>query len=136
MKLKNYGEIPTHQNNIPSDITYFMAFIGLYTNYALEKKRIDDWVLEIDLPLSEVNLVEKKMRSPSYGGLILHYDPMKFVKLDESGERVLDISKVRELAERICRDDFTGEFANDDNDPGGEFFRSSLEGPEDPDVTF
>lgn len=134
--LKNYGEIPTHQNNIPSDITYFMAFIGLYTNYAMGEKRVDDWVLEIDLPLSEVNLVEKEMRSPSYGGLILHYDPMKFVKLDESGERVLDISKVRELAERICRDDFTGEFANDDNDPGGEFFRISLEGPEDPDVTF
>ena len=133
---KNYGEIPTHQNNIPSDVTYFMAFICLYMKHALEKEKIDDWMLEIDLPLSEIYLVEKEMRSPSCGGLILHYDPMKFVKLDESGERILDTSKVRELAERICRDDFTGEFANDDDDPGGNLFRSSLDGLDGPEITF
>lgn len=73
---------------------------------------------------SDIFLVMKEMRSPSYGGLILHYDPMKLIKITEQGEKIVDKVKVRELAERICRKDLTGEFSNDDDDEGDEFFNN------------
>ena len=46
-----------------------------------------------------------------------------------SGEnQISDEEKVRELAVRIFNNDLTGEFANDDDDQGGDLFRSSLKG--------
>lgn len=124
--LDLYGVIPTHEKNLPSDLSYFIYYISLYTSIALRKNNINDWVLEIDLPISEIFLVMKEMRSPSYGGLILHYDPMKLIKVTEQGEMIVDNVKVRELAERICQGDLTGEFANDDDDEGGEFFNNDF----------
>lgn len=122
--LDIYGEVPTHEKNLPGDLTCYLNYIYLCISIALRENNIDDWILEIDLPTSDIYLIKNDMRSPSYGGLILHYAAMKFVKISECGEKIVDIVKVRELAERICREDFTGEFANDDNDEGGDLYKS------------
>lgn len=126
--LDIYGEVPTHEKNLPRDLTYYMVHIFMNTAIALKESKIDDWILEIDLPISEIYLVKKEMRSPSYGGLILHYDPMKFIKTASNGEMMVDVDKVRELSDRIFNSDLTGEFANDDDDEGGDLFRQSLKG--------
>lgn len=123
--LDIYGEIPTHEKNLPSDLTFYISHISIYIGIALRENKIDGWILEIDLPDSDLYLVKKEMRSPSYGGLILHYEPQKFIKVTEQGEMTVDRAKVRELAERICREDLTGEFANDDDDEGGAIYKNS-----------
>lgn len=121
--LEMYGEVPTHENNLSSDLTYFIFHISLCIKMAIKENKMNEWIIEIDMPTSEVYLVNKKMRSPSYGGLIIHYDPRKLIQVTELGEKIVDKVKVRELAERICQDNLTGEFPNDDE--GGELFRSN-----------
>lgn len=84
-------------------------------------------MLEIDTPVEDIYLVKEEMRSPSYGGLILHYDPMKFIKIASNREMTVDTDKVRELSHRIFNFDLTSEFANDDDDEGGSLFLEGLE---------
>ena len=120
------GEVPTHECNLPSELTYYIFEIYRCITIALRENKIVDWILEIDLPTSEFYLIKEEMRSPSYGGLILHYDPMKFIKLGSNGEMMVDTVKVRELSERIFNDELTGEFANDDDDEEGDLFKSTL----------
>lgn len=124
--IEENGCIPSHDDMEFNHITDYFLTISSLLQTAIEKNELEGWILEIDTPAEDAFLVKEEMRSPSYGGLILHYDPMKFVKRTADRKWTVDDDKVRELADRIFHDDLTGEFANDDDDEGGEMFRSTL----------
>lgn len=126
--LEEYGAIPSHEDMEFNQVTDNMTTITSLLQSAIDMQELKGWVLEIDTPEEDIYLVKEEMRSPSYGGLILHYDPMKFIKIASNGEMTVDADKVRELSDRIFNSDLTGEFANDDDDEGGDLFRQSLKG--------
>lgn len=125
--MELYGAVPTHSDMEFNHVTDNVATITSLLQSAIEKHELKGWILEIDTPANEIYLVKEEMRSPSYEGLILHYDPMKFIKIASNGEMTVDSDKVRELSDRIFNFDLTGEFANDDDDQGGDLFRSTLQ---------
>lgn len=130
--MEEYGNIPSHADMELNHVTNSFLAISSLLESAIEKHQLKGWVIEIDTPADDIYLAKEEVRSPSYGGLILHYDPMKFIKTTADGEMTVDNDKVRELAVRIFNDDLTGEFANDDDDEGGDLFRSIQEDPDCP----
>lgn len=124
--MEEYGAVPSHADMEFNHVADNVATITSLLQSAIDKQELKGWVLEIDTPAEDIYLVKEEMRSPSYGGLILHYDPMKFIKTASNGEMMVDTDKVRELSDRIFNFDLTGEFANDDDDQGGDLFRQSL----------
>lgn len=126
--LEEYGAVPSHADMEFNHVADNVATITALLQSAIDKQELEGWVLEIDTPAEDIYLVKEEMRSPSYGGLILHYDPVQFIKTASNGEITIDTDKVRELSDRIFNFDLTGEFANDDDDEGGDLFRSSLGG--------
>lgn len=125
--MEEYGKIPSHADMEFTHITNYVLNISSLLQNAIKENKLKGWVLEIDTPAEDLYLVKEEMRSPSYEGLILHYNPMKFIKTTPKGAMMVDDDKVRELAVRIFNEDLTGEFANDDTDPGGDLFRESFE---------
>ena len=129
--MEAYGSVPNHDDMEFSHVTDNVMTIITLLQTAISEQQLEGWVLEIDTPVEDIYLVKEEMRSPSYGGLILHYDPMKFIKIAPNGEMTIDTEKVRELSDRIFNFDLTGEFANDDDDEGGFLFLEGLEDLED-----
>lgn len=130
---EQYGTLPSHDDMEFAYVTNYVIMISGLIESAIENNQLKGWILEIDTPIGDTYLVKEEMRSPSYGGLILHYDPMKFVNVSDKGEMSVDLAKVQELADRILKDDLTGEFANDDDDEGGDLFRSEMDKLNGPD---
>ena len=126
--MEEYGAVPSHADMEFNHVADNVAIITSLLQSAIDKQELKGWVLEIDTPAEDIYLVKEEMRSPSFGGLILHYDPMKFIKTASNGEMMVDADKVREFSDRIFNFDLTGEFANDDDDEGGDLFRQSLKG--------
>lgn len=124
--LEYLGEIPTHENNIPKDVTYFMTLISVHIKQALKDARPEDWTIEIDMPTSNLYLMQKEMRSPGYGGLIHHFDVNDFLILVPDGKKEINFKKVKEISWKLAFEpnyDF-----GDNDDPGGNlfYFPSSL----------
>ena len=126
--LEEYGGIPSHADMEFNHITDYFLSISSILQTAIDRNELSGYVLEIDTPAEDVYLVKKEMRSPSYGGLILHYDPMKFIEKNANGEMTVNNDKVRELSDRIFHNHLTGDFVNDDDDEGGDLFRTFPDG--------
>lgn len=118
--LEYLGEIPTHENNIPSDVTYFMSMIAVHIKHALKEAEPKDWIIEIDMPESEVYLVAREMRSPSYGGLIHHFEIDDLLIDTSEGKKEINFKKLKDISWKLAFDpDY--EFGDED-DPGGKLF--------------
>lgn len=126
--MEEYGAVPSHADMEFNHVADNVATISSLLQTAIDRHELKGWVLEIDTPADDIYLVKEEMRSPSYGGLILHYDPMKFIKIASNGEMTVDADKVRELAVRIFNNNLTEDFTNDDDDEGGDLFSQSLKG--------
>ncbi|MCH5224858.1 MAG: hypothetical protein J1D77_02620 [Muribaculaceae bacterium] len=118
--LDYLGEIPTHENNIPSDVTYFMSMITFHIKQALKNNNPNDWIIEIDMPESDVYLMHKEMRSPGYGGLIRHFEINDFLMDMTDSKKEINFKKVKEISWKLVFDpdsDF-----GDKDDTGGKLF--------------
>ena len=124
--MEEYGTVPSHADMEFNHVADNVATITSLLQSAIDMQELKGWVLEIDTPDEDIYLVKKEMRSPSYGGLILHYDPMKFIKIASNGEMTVDADMVRELAVRIFNNNLKEDFTNDDDDEGGDLFSQSL----------
>lgn len=102
--LEYLGEIPTHDNNIPPDVTYFMTMITVHIKQALKKDKPDDWIIEIYMPESHIYLMPKEMKSPDYGGLIQHFEINDFLMDVMDDKKEINFIKVKETSCKLAFD--------------------------------
>ena len=102
--LKYLGEIPTHKNNIPPDITFFMSMIVVHIKRALTYEKSNDWVIEIDKRESYVYLIPREKRKSGHRGEIHHFEISDFIMDNPEGKKEINKKKVRDTAEKIALD--------------------------------
>ncbi|MCH5228354.1 MAG: hypothetical protein J1F16_11165 [Muribaculaceae bacterium] len=113
--LKYLGEIPTHKNNIPSDIDYFMTmitssiyqswentknsdlFIGPYEVETME----NEWLIEINMADSSVYPLNRKFRKPNYSESFCHLEIEDLLSSAPDGKQEINFKKVKEIAEKL-----------------------------------
>lgn len=123
---EEYGEVTNHEEIIFEKETEIYQDLMQLMDNALDMPDIKDWILEVDTPVGDVYLVKREARSPSYGGIIWHFELDRFIK-DSPDGRLVDEDALLDTAKKIILQDDSHLSDEDRNDEGGEIFQNMIE---------